>query len=60
MLRSGLCGEAGRGRGIRESEEIIRNEWRKQKPEKQGHWKQTKGKHFPEEQHVSAAKVSLC
>lgn len=58
MLRSGICEDAeGAWEKVRGSLEM--NEENKDR-KNTVHLKQTKGKHFPEEQHVTAARVSLC
>lgn len=58
MLRSGICEDAeGAWEKVRGSLEMNgENKDRKNTV----HLKQTKGKHFPEEQHVTAARTSLC
>lgn len=58
VLRSGIYKDAeGAWENVKESLEMNgENKDRKNIV----HWKQTKGKHFPEEQHVTTARVSLC
>lgn len=57
-LRFGICEDAeGAWEKVKGSLEM--NEESKDR-KNTVHWKQTKGKHFPEEQHATAARVSLC